>query len=157
MIENRGYGREPADLLDIMNDVADEIDSELDELLERGKTERVMILTGTESPRRGTTPYARTEVEISFDNERDLRECVRLLRWSDERLRARPEQLLLWECQSTFRESMTIHFGVNRYDQDFFERRQEAFREPTHAAYYARFGATPDDFRMSHMVLADYD
>jgi hypothetical protein len=139
---------------DLLNINEGGFDPELEELLERGKTTRVQILEGTESadPARGG-PFARTNVRITFEDEDNLRECVRLLRWSDERLRARPEQLLLWDWQNTFREGMTISFGVNWYRQEFFEARKEAFREPGHAAYYARFGAAPDDFTMDHEIL----
>src|SRR5436305_1668290 len=100
------------DVLNIAGDLVPEIDSVLEELLERGKSERVMILAGTESPeRKHRKPYAVTKVEITFDNENDLRKCVRLLRWSDDRLRALPDQLLRWEWGSSFREDMTIYFG----------------------------------------------
>lgn len=142
----------PADILNVLELEIGEIDSELNERLEKGKTERVRILDGTEGPRTGTTPYARTYVEISFDNEEDLRQCVLMLRWSDERLQARPEQLLLWEWNVSFREGMTIFFGVNWYDKAFFEKRQHAFVEPSHAAYYSVFGAKPEDFKIRHEV-----
>lgn len=33
-----------------------------------------------------------TEIEIEFDDEGELQTCVRMLRWSDDRLRARLEQ-----------------------------------------------------------------
>lgn len=144
--------RVPADLLNVIDEVQ-EFDDELEELLERGKSERVQILSGTEAEGRQAEPYARTHVEISFSDENDLRECVRLLRWSDERLRARPDQLLRWDWQKTFRDGMTIRFGVNWYERDFFERRKDAFREPTHAVYYSQFGASADDFKIRHEVI----
>ena len=142
------------DVLNIAGDLVPQIDSVLDQLLERGKSERVMILSGTESPEnKARKPYALTKVTISFDNENDLRNCVRMLRWSDDRLRARPDQLILWNWESSFREGMTIYFGVAWYNEAFFERRKEAFMEPQHADYYAMFGAKPSDFKMTHHVL----
>jgi hypothetical protein len=141
-----------SDVLNIAGDLVPELDAVMNELLDRGKHERVMILAGTEGGV-GRQPYAVTEIEIEFDNERDLRNCVRMLRWSDERLRARPDQMILWDWRMTYREGMKISFGVAWYDQDFFERRKDAFREPRHVAYYSMFGATPDRFKMQHKVL----
>ena len=143
------------DVMNIAGDLVPEIDAVLDELLERGKRERVMILAGTEMEgNRRRKPYAVTKVEISFDNEEALRTCVRLLRWSDDRLRARPDQLILWEWASSFREKMTIYFGVAWYDREFYEKRKNAFMEPQHANYYAYFGAKPEDFKMKHEISA---
>lgn len=140
------------DILNIGSNIIPELDAVTQELLERGKRERVMILAGTEGGM-GRKPYAITKVHITFDNERDLRNCVRMLRWSDERLRARPEQLIAWSWESSFREDMTIYFGVAWYDPEFYARRKDAFMEPAHASYYAMFGATPDRFNMTHTVL----
>ena len=146
---------ETSDVLRISGDLIPEIDPVLDALLKRGEKERVMILSGTEHPDASRRPYAITKVEISFDNEHDLRQCVRLLRWSDDRLRARPEQLIMWNWAETFREGMNISFGVDWYDRKFFETRKDAFKEPEHAIYYAAFGAKSDDFKMSHEILGD--
>src|SRR5918994_882608 len=105
---NRGF---ESDISRIGDDLLPDIEPKLDKLLQQGRSTRVQILEGTEgasdAPR---TIYARTEVKITFTNERDLRQCVRLLRWSDQRLRARPDQRILWDWQRTFREGMTISF-----------------------------------------------
>lgn len=152
-LTSRGY---ESDILRIGDDLLPDIHSDLASLLEKGRAERVQILNGTEganpSPR---TVYARTEVKITFTNERDLRQCVRLLRWSDERLRARPDQRILWDWQRTFRDGMTISFGVNWYNQDFFEARKDAFANPEHRGYYAMFGAQARDFVMNHVILIE--
>lgn len=143
------------DVMNIAGDLVPKIDAVLHELLERGKSERVMILAGTETEgNRRRKPYAITKVEISFDDEDALRTCVRLLRWSDDRLRARPDQLILWDWSRSFREKMTISFGVTWYDREFFEKRKDAFMEPQHATYYAYFGAKPEDFKMEHEIFA---
>lgn len=142
-----------SDLLRIGDDLLPDIDEDLDRELRKGVTQRVMILRGTEGPAAGRKPYAQTKARITFSNERDLRQCVRLLRWSDERLRLRPEQLVLWEWSSSFREGMTISFGVNWYDKEFFETRKDVFKNPEHRGYYAMFGASADDFELEHVVL----
>jgi hypothetical protein len=143
-----------SDVLNIGGDSVPELDAVTSELLERGKYERVMILAGTEAGA-NRKPYAITKVEINFDDEHDLRRCVRMLRWSDDRLRARPEQLIAWEWDVTFREGMTIYFGVAWYDREFYARRKDAFLEPQHSAYYAMFGATQDRLKMTHTVLGE--
>lgn len=140
------------DIMNISGDLVPELDAATESLLELGKRERVMILAGTEGGK-GRKPYAITNIEIAFDTENDLRNCVRMLRWSDERLRARPDQMILWDWNKSFREGMKIHFGVAWYDREFFEKRKNAFKEPAHIGYYAMFGATPDRFKMEHEIL----
>jgi hypothetical protein len=158
MKTERTFSSEPTisvtpDILNIGGALVPELDDETIALLERGRRERVMILAGTEAGK-GRRPYAQTEVTIHFDDESKLRTCVRMLRWSDERLRLQHlDKLLDWEWNKTFREGMTIFFGVNWYDRAFFEQRKDAFKEPTHASYYAVFGATPDGLEMRHVVL----
>jgi hypothetical protein len=142
------------DVLNISGQLIPEIDPVLDSLLEQGKVNRVMILSGTETPSNAQRkPYAVTKVRIDFESESYLRRCVQLLRWSDERLRARPDQLILWDWQRTYRDGMTIHFGVSWYDKEFFEHRKDAFTEPGHTTYYAAFGASAKDFQMEHEIL----
>jgi hypothetical protein len=141
---------------DVLNILEPGQSETIDDLLERGKLQKVRILLGTESPeRKGHVPYARTNARITFDNEAALRECVRLLRWSDERLRALPDQRILWDWSVTFRDGMTISFGVNWYDREFFEKRKDAFTEPKHAAYYMKFGAKPGDLNIKHIIKGD--
>jgi hypothetical protein len=140
------------DVLNISGSTVPALDAVTEQLLDRGKSERVMILAGTEGGK-GRKPYAITKIEIEFNNETDLRNCVRMLRWSDERLRARPEQMILWDWQQSFREGMKIHFGVAWYDREFFDRRKDAFKEPTHIGYYTMFGATPERFKMHHEII----
>jgi hypothetical protein len=142
----------PEDLLNVMGDLAN-LDESTMQLLERGRRERVQILEGTERPDEDRVPYAQTYVDIDFDFEEDLLECVKLLRWSDERLRARPEQLILWSWEASFRDHMRVSFAVSWYDRDFYERRKDAFKEPAHRRFYAMFGATPERFQLRHEVI----
>ncbi|KAJ5819488.1 hypothetical protein N7474_005079 [Penicillium riverlandense] len=143
----------PIDMLNISEPGQSET---IEDLLERGKTQKVRILIGSENPQhKCQIPYARTKAWITFDKEEALRECVRLLRWSDERLRSLVAEGPKWAWEKTFREGMTISFGVNWYDRNFFEQRRDAFTEPKHAAYYRRFGADPEDFHITHLVQGD--
>lgn len=141
-----------SDVMNIAGDLIPDLDPNTEALLELGKSERVMVLSGTEGGR-ARVPYAITNIRIQFDNERDLRNCVRMLRWSDDRLRQRPEQMILWDWSRTFREKMYVFFGVAWYDREFFEKRKDAFKEPAHVAYYTQFGATPERFELSHEIL----
>lgn len=70
----------------------------------------------------------------------------------DDLLERGKTQPIAWAWDLTFREGMTISFGVNRYDCDFF---RDAFMEPKHAAYYRRLGAVPEDFDIEHFVEGD--
>ncbi|HEX7859112.1 MAG TPA: hypothetical protein VF773_02165 [Verrucomicrobiae bacterium] len=142
-----------SDILNISGELIPEIGPELEKLLERGKTKRTKILDPAEHPDNARRkPYAVTKVSIKFDDERSLRKCVRLLRWSDERLRARPDQLVMWEWNITHREGMSIYFGVAWYDREFFEKRKNAFMEPSHTGYFSMFGAKAEDFKMEHVI-----
>ncbi len=143
----------PSDFLNVMGDHAD-LDERTIALLEQGRHERVQILDGTDRPGEARTPYARTYVDIDFESEEDLQECVKLLRWSDERLRARPDLRILWSWEITFREGMRISFGVNWYNADFFHERKDAFREPSHLRFYEMFGATPEALHLRHEILS---
>lgn len=147
---SRGY---ESDVLRIGDDLLPDISPELDKLLQQGLTQRTKILDGTESAPSTKEVYANTSVKITFSNERDLRQCVRLLRWSDERLRARPDQRILWNWSTSFRLGMTISFGVRWHDKDFFEARKDVFRNTEHSGYYAMFGASADQFEIEHQVL----
>lgn len=154
MEEGTTKSKVAVDVLNIAGELIPDLDPVLSELLDRGRHERVLILSGTEGGH-GRKPYAVTKIEIKFDQERDLRNCVRLLRWSDDRLRARPDQLVLWDWERSYREGDAIFFGVTWYDKSFFERRKDAFKEPGHAAYYSMFGATPDSFKMTHTIVGE--
>jgi hypothetical protein len=141
------------DILRIGDDLLPEIEPKLDRLLRQGRTERVQILEGTEGandiPR---SCYARTKVKITFNNERDLRQCVRLLRWSDQRLLGRPDQRILWDWERIFKEGITISFGVNWYNKEFFDARKDAIRDQEHQDYFSIFGASANDFEVTHEI-----
>jgi hypothetical protein len=122
-------------------------------IIDAKQTDRVLLLEPENPPRRPEDLIARTKCEITFDNGEDLQKCVDALRASDEELKRRPESLRAWEWTITYRESMTIHFGVNWYDRDFFERRKDAFRSDRHVEMFKAFGATPDRFKVDHEVL----
>jgi hypothetical protein len=125
-------------------------------IIEANANERVLLLvpreyTGTDE----RTLVAQTSVEITFDDEALLEKCVEALRESDEELAKRPDALKMWDWAKTFRVGMTIQFGVNWYDIEFFNQRKDAFKTPKHVAIYEKFGATPDQFKVVHKVLVE--
>src|SRR4051812_25728667 len=97
------------------------------ELVERGKSQRTRVLPGTEGPKGGVGLYAKTHVEITFNDEDNLVRCVKLLRWSDERLRQLPDLIAMWEWLQTERDGMSLYFSTGWYDEAFFRARRAAF------------------------------
>jgi hypothetical protein len=143
------------DILNIQGEDIPDIDEELNALLEIGKYESVHILPGASNRLfENRTPYAQTHVQIEFDNEEDLRRCVRLLRWSDERLIALGSTIS-WAWSSTKREGMKIFFGVNWYDKDFYLERGKAFNDSNHLSYFRMFGKNTSDMQITTDIFED--
>ena len=143
-VERGGF----SDVLNIQGEDIPDIDEYLEALLEEGKCSEQQILPGASDKTFGDRiPYARTAVTVEFDNEEDLRRCVRLLRWSDERLLAMGSTIA-WSWDMTVRDGMTIRFAVNWYDREFFEKRREAFRDSNHLSYFRMFGKSTSDMRI---------
>jgi hypothetical protein len=122
-------------------------------LVEKGRHERVQVLPGTERPNKGVGLYAKTHVEISFQDEENLIKCVKLLYWSDQRLSKLPDLIAMWDWQNTVREKMTLYFSTGWYDKEYFEARNMAFQGRNHFSYYQMFGATVDDLKTHHEIL----
>lgn len=141
---------------DILNIGASEIpplDGKTMALLERGRKERTQVLDGVSAERfKGRTPYAVTRVRIVFDNEDDLINCVRLLRWSDERLAAMGS-VINWNWEVTARTGMMIEFSVAWHDRDFFAARKAAFADDEHRSYFRMFGKNLEEMKIETEVL----
>ncbi len=115
--------------------------------------QRIMLLDPRDGNPRAEKPVAETECEITFADEESLQKCVAALRESDEELKKRPDAMKLWEWDKTYRLGMKIIFGVIWYDKDFFDSRRDAYRSSSHVGYYKKFGASPDDFKVTHFVF----
>jgi len=136
------------DILNIQGEDIPEIDDALNQLLAKGMSGPQRILEGASKRLFGDTkPYAQTFVELTFDNEQDLRRCVRLLRWSDERLLAMGS-VIAWSWDATVREGMTIRFRVAWYDKEFFQERKDSFRDKNHLSYFRMFGKSTSDMQI---------
>ena len=125
--------------------------------LEQGKTERTLVLPGTEgSPSGKVKPHAKTYVKIDFTGKEDnLIKCVKLLKWSDERLQKLPDLLRKWAWMATLREGSTLYFTTWWWNKEFFEERKHAFLGHSHQSYLTMFGATQDDVIVHHEVVGE--
>lgn len=124
-------------------------------VIDTKKPERILILDPKEQERRGDKKMvAQTQCEITFDDESNLQKCIKALIESDVALRERPDAAVLWNWQESYRQGMTISFGVAWYDKTFFESRKDAYTNANHAEYFKRFGATPKNFKVSHKLIA---
>lgn len=141
------------DILNIDGEEIPQISADVRQRLERGRIGAVTILDGASRAIFGERrPYATTEVEVEFEEEDDLFNCVRLLRWSDERL-VKAGASILWSWNKTIRDGMTIRFAVDWFDKDFFEKRANAINEPSHVSYFSLFRKTADDMKVRTYVL----
>jgi hypothetical protein len=146
MEQKRSYGERP--------DLAAPLPEEVQQKLEEGKTKRTMVLLGAEAPPSGRTmPYAKTYVRTQFDNEDNLTNCVKLLRWSNERLKLLPELLNMWCWYRTYRDGMAVFFSTWWWNQRFFEEQKQAFLERLHKSYLEMFGATETNVTVEHEVV----
>ena len=142
-----------SDLLNIQGSEIPPVDDALRQLLDAGRSRRVNVLPGASNELfKDRKPFAVTEVRITFDSEDNLEKCVRLLRWSDERL-IMMGSTILWAWNKTFREGMNIHFAVNWYDESFFHEKQDALNNSNHLSYFRMFGASLSDMEIETHII----
>ena len=112
------------DILNIRGEKIPELPPEVSALVEEGRHREVKILEGASSRIfGGRVPHARTHVAVRFEDEENLITCVRLLRWSDDRLIALGSSIE-WAWNFTVREGMEIRFAVDWHDPEFYRRRR---------------------------------
>jgi hypothetical protein len=125
---------------------------------------RELVLVGEDGdPRRRGDKNVIAMSQCRFDcpDEETLRECVSAIRRSDEHLRNRPEEMMLWDWQNTQVERLegrsdgggTVLLGVAWYDRDFFSRKREAHMDRMHRAMYEQIGLPPDSITVTHWQL----
>lgn len=125
---------------------------------------RVRVLVGEDEDitRRGDKKLvAWSDCRYYCPDAATARRCIEALRESDERLRARPEELMLWDWQSTFFQADhaspagggTVLLGVAWYDQDFYAERRDAWLGIMHRRAYARIGVPLDNITVIHWRL----
>jgi len=116
-----------------------------------------VVTPGAESGRRqaqGKKVHALSKVEIRLQSKKDLAVCIAHLEESDRRfamINSNP-----WDWTRAMFKELTVRFGVEWYDKDFFEQRKEAYLSAEHVSMYSQFGATVNDFTVEH-YLTDED
>lgn len=107
--------------------------------------------------------YARSDCRYFCPNADVLAATVKALKESDEKLRLRPEELMLWEWGVTWVQpdptstvgAGTVVLGVSWYDKEFYEDRSCAYLSVMHRRIYAQLGLSADQVQVRHF-LADY-
>ena len=128
------------------------------ESLEAGQAQMTLVLQAAQLPEVLLTlpaPYAITKASLTFDTEMQLHNCVKVLLWSGDTFKTRPNQLRLWSRDKVYREGMQLTFTVNWYQRNVFEKRKNAFMNDEHNKYYALFDANPSDLTVSHHILSN--
>ncbi|MGP4083685.1 hypothetical protein [Streptomyces sp. KR55] len=77
----------------------------LNEFLDQDAPTRVRVLTGEDADgdRRGDKQViARSDCTYYCPDEATARRCIESLRESDERLRSRPDELMLWDWECAY-------------------------------------------------------
>lgn len=144
---------------DPLNVLVDDIPPLSDDLIEKvrlGRTQRTQILDGSQLEQHAKLkPYAHTHVWMTFDSEDDIIRCVRMLQWSDERMRARTDPRILWGWEMSFREGNQVYFSVVWYTKEFFEERKDSYSDKAHSSYFSLFGMTPKDLKIKHEIVGE--
>ena len=125
---------------------------------------RVRVLVGEDEDitRRGDKKIvAWSDCRYYSPDASTVRRCIAALRESDERLRARPEELMLWDWQCTFFQADPANLagggivllGVAWYDEEFYTERRDAWFGAMHKRTYARIGVPLDNVTVTHWRL----
>ncbi len=128
---------------------------------------RVRVLVGEDGDddrRNGKVAIARSECSYYCPDEATVNRVIEALRESDERLRSRPDELMLWDWQNTWYEADpvavnpngggTVLLGVAWYDAEFFNERRAAWAGTMHKRIYANLGVPMEDIRVTHWIPA---
>jgi hypothetical protein len=122
---------------------------------------RIRVLVGDDDDpalRNGKTLVAQSQCSYYCPDRDTVDRCIEALRESDEKLRRKPEELMLWNWMSTWFEADannpngggTVMLGVAWYDEDFFQERNSAGTETMHKKIYARLGIPMENVTITH-------
>lgn len=94
-----------------------------------------------------------------------LARCAEAIEESDRRLRARPDELMLWDWDTTWMQldnpanptegGGTILLGVAWYDRPFFDDRAGAWFGAMHQRIYKQIGVPMEEISVQHFLAAD--
>ncbi|RFU41401.1 hypothetical protein DZF91_12130 [Actinomadura logoneensis] len=121
-----------------------------------------MVGEDGDAARRGDKkPVARSDCRYYCPDAATVERCIESIRDSDERLRARPEDMMLWDWECTYYEADpdsetgggTILLGVAWYDMEFYEDRRDAWFGAMHKRVYAQIGIPLENVEVTHWRL----
>jgi hypothetical protein len=127
------------------------------------RTYRYLALVGEDRDvaRRGEKRLiAVSRCRFDCDDDERLDRCVAAIRRSDEHLRNRPEEMMLWDWQSTYVEvnpddgTSCVLLGVAWYDKGFYDAKRDAYMDGLHARLYDAIGIQLDSITVSHWLYA---
>lgn len=127
---------------------------------------RILIGESEDQERRGNKEVvAFTDARYRCRDWAQLTKLALAIQDSDERLRSRPEELMLWDWDSTFMvlddpgnpeaSGGQIQLGVAWYSIGFFQDRGGAGFSYMHQRLYERLGLAPEDISVQHYLSAD--
>jgi len=133
-------------------------------LIPENAVTRVRVLQGEDADdeRRGDKKaIAMSECSYYCPDEQTAITCIEALRDSDERLRSRPEETMLWDWKSTFWEADpdnengggTVRLGVAWYDEEFYADRKVAWFGAMHQRIYKQIGIPMECIEVTHYRL----
>jgi hypothetical protein len=125
---------------------------------------RIRVLTGEDDDagRRGDKkPIAFSDCRYYCPDAEIVKSCVEHIKISDDRLRARPEETMLWDWQSTYFEpdadnpngGGTIILGVAWYDKEFYAERRIAWFGTMHTRIYKEIGIPMENITVTHWLI----
>jgi hypothetical protein len=128
-----------------------------------GLVTRVRVLVGADAdPVRlaGKVLVAKSDCSYYCPDAATAERCIQALRESDERLRSRPEEQMLWDWECTYWEADpdnpngggTVILGVAWFDQEFFDDRRDAWFGAMHTHIYKQLGIPLDNITVTHWV-----
>ncbi|WP_218021458.1 hypothetical protein [Nocardia acidivorans] len=123
---------------------------------------RVLEGEGPGTPRRGNKVlFAKSECSYYCRTAEIAAAVIDALRQSDDKLRNRPEELMLWDWQSTWFKvdpdcgtgGGWVLLGVAWYDPEFYADRAGAYLSVMHRRIYDMLGLTVEDVEVVHYLV----
>jgi hypothetical protein len=129
-----------------------------------GAAVRFMVLVGEDADagRRGDKQaIAMSDCRFHCPDGATANKVIEALRDSDEKLRSRPEELMLWDWRSTWFEARlndpngagTVILGVAWYDLEFYTERRGAAFSVMHKRIYEKLGLPLENIEVTHYRL----
>lgn len=127
---------------------------------------RILIGESEDATRRGNKEVvAFTDARYRCRDWKQLTELALAIQDSDDRLRSRPEELMLWDWDSTYmvldnpadpeHSGGEIQLGVAWYSIGFFLDRGGAGFSYMHQRLYEQLGLQPGDITIKHLLAAE--